>query len=88
MPQLPTYIKTIMSILFPRGKDLIKTREQGQAQAPQRPWLNKSLVAVKEQGMLFHFNPSEMEVVVTYYHTQIPFSYEHIEHCPGGSESW
>ena len=60
-----TYI-TIMCILFRRGKDLIKTREQGQAQAPQRPWLNKSLVAVKEQGMLFHFNPSEMEVTFTF----------------------
>jgi len=42
-----------------RGKDLVKT--QGQGQAPQRPWLNKSLVAVREQGMLFHFNPSDME---------------------------
>ena len=63
MLQFPTYIKTIMCILFPRGKDVTKTREQGQAQAPQRPWLNKSLVAVKEQGMLFHFIPSEMEVV-------------------------
>ena len=85
MLQFPTYIKTI--ILFPRGKDVTKTREQGQAQAPQRPWLNKSLVAVKEQGMLFHFIPSEMEVV-TYYLTHIQFPYEHIEHCTGGSESW
>ena len=48
--------------LVSRGKDLVKTREQGQAGAAQRPWLNKSLVAVKEQGMLFHFNPSDIEV--------------------------
>ena len=49
---------------FFRGKDLVKTREQGQAGASQRPWLNKSLVAVKEQGMLFHFNPSDIEVLM------------------------
>ena len=43
-----------------RSKDLVKSREASQAGA-QRPWLNKSLVAVKEQGMLFHFNPAEEE---------------------------
>ena len=52
-----------MIIIFSRGKDLVKT--QGQGQAPQRPWLNKSLVAVREQGMLFHFNPSDMEVITS-----------------------
>lgn len=50
-----------MFIIFSRGKDLVKT----QGQAPQRPWLNKSLVAVREQGMLFHFNPSDMEVIIS-----------------------
>ena len=54
----------IKMFFFFRGKDLVKTREQGQAGAAQRPWLNKSLVAVKEQGMLFHFNPSDMEVIM------------------------
>ena len=43
-----------------RSKDLVKSRESSQT-AAQRPWLNKSLVAVKEQGMLFHFNPSDEE---------------------------
>ena len=43
-----------------RSKDLVKSRESSQTVA-QRPWLNKSLVAVKEQGMLFHFNPSDEE---------------------------
>lgn len=43
-----------------RSKDLVKGREAGQT-PPQRPWLNKSLVAVKEQGMLFHFSPNEDE---------------------------
>ena len=46
-----------------RSKDLVKSREAGQGlnQVSQRPWLNKSLVAVKEQGMLFHYNPSDDE---------------------------
>ena len=43
-----------------RSKDLVKSRETSPA-ASNRPWLNKSLVAVKEQGMLFHFNPSDEE---------------------------
>ena len=43
-----------------RSKDLVKSREINPA-APNRPWLNKSLVAVKEQGMLFHFNPADDE---------------------------
>ena len=43
-----------------RSKDLVKSRETIPA-ASNRPWLNKSLVAVKEQGMLFHFNPADEE---------------------------
>ena len=37
-----------------RSKELVKSSAQ---QPSHRPWLNKSLVAVKEQGMLFHFSP-------------------------------
>ena len=37
-----------------RSKELVKSSTQ---QPSHRPWLNKSLVAVKEQGMLFHFSP-------------------------------
>jgi len=40
-----------------RSKELVKGREG----AAPRPWLNKSLVAVKEQGMLFHYSPSDGE---------------------------
>ena len=49
-----------------RSKDLVKSREAGQGlnQVNQRPWLNKSLVAVKEQGMLFHYNPSDDEDLI------------------------
>ena len=39
-----------------RSKELVKSSASTQ-QPSHRPWLNKSLVAVKEQGMLFHFSP-------------------------------
>ena len=40
-----------------RSKELVKSSASTQQQPSHRPWLNKSLVAVKEQGMLFHFSP-------------------------------
>ena len=39
-----------------RSKDSVKSRQE-----VTRPWLNKSLVVVKEQGMLFHYSPSDEE---------------------------
>ena len=45
-------IITILTIVI---AIIIITKVKGREGAAPRPWLNKSLVAVKEQGMLFHY---------------------------------
>ena len=48
------YYSVLYCTVTIRSKELVKSSAQ---QPSHRPWLNKSLVAVKEQGMLFHFSP-------------------------------